>query len=254
MRKLLFPMTAFALVLVARGAAHGDAKADARAIIDKAIEARGGAAKLGEMKATTFKIKGKYYGMGAGIDYTGEYAIQPPDRFRVQMEIDANGTKFVFIEILDGDKGYRKVGDMATTELDKEQLAEAIENAYAGRVEALVPLIKDKGFELSPLGEVKVEDRAAVGVRVSHKGHRDINLFFDKTTGLLVKSERTVKDLMMGGKEFAQEELPSDYKDVGGVKHPMKIVIKRDGKDFVDGELSDFEVQDKLDASVFAKP
>ena len=193
-------------------------------------------ASNGAVKASTFKMKGKFYGMGAGIDYTGEFAIQPPDKLRIQMNIDVNGMKLAFIQVVDGKAGYKKVADMAATELSKDEIAEAAENAYAGRVQTLAPFIKDKDFELSPLGEVKVEDKEAVGVRVSHKGHRDINLFFDKKTGLLVKSERTVKDEMLGGKEVIQEELHLDYKEVDGVKHPMRIAIKRDGKEFVDGE------------------
>src|SRR5947208_1477821 len=84
----------------------------------------------------------------------------------------------------------------------------------------------------------KVNGKPAVGVRVSHKGHRDINLYFDKDKGLLLKIERTVKDLMAGGKESQEEVSYSDYKEVEGVQQPTKLVIKRDGKDYVDGEAT----------------
>jgi hypothetical protein len=253
MRKTMYCATAMVLVLAA-GAVQSDEKADTRAIIEKAIQARGGAEKLATIKATTFKLKGKFYGMGAGLDYTGEFAIQPPDKTRMQLEIDANGMKIAFLRVVNGGKGFRKIADMASMDLEKDELAEAAEEMYVGGVESLVPLVKDKAFELSTLGEVKVGDEPAVGVRVSHKGHGDVNLFFDKKTGLLVKSERTVKDLMAGGKEVTQETLHTDYKEIGGVKHAMKMVIKRDGKDYLDGEMSDFETPDKLDDSLFGKP
>jgi outer membrane lipoprotein-sorting protein len=242
-----------ALALAAAGLARADDKADTQAVIDKAIKAMGGADKLSKVKAVTFKGKGKFYGMGDGTDYTGEWAIQPPDKIRFQMDFETNAMNFTVVLVFDGKKGWLKINDN-TTALPKEGVAEAKEDIYARRVETLVPLVKDKGFALAPLGEVKVEGHAAVGVRVSHKGHRDINLCFDKKTGLLVKSERTIKDQMMDGKERRQETFHSDYKDVDGVKYPMKVVIKRDGDNYVESEVSDFETSETIDDTVFAKP
>ena len=34
----------------------------------------------------------------------------------------------------------------------------------------------------------------------------------------------------------------------------MKFVVKRDGKPFIDGELSEYQLLEKVDDSVFAKP
>jgi hypothetical protein len=59
---------------------------------------------------------------------------------------------------------------------------------------------------------------------------------------------------MEGGNEKQQETLYSDYKEVGGIKHAMKLVINRDGKKYVDSEMSDIEVKDKIDAAQFEKP
>ena len=216
-------MTAVALVLAASSLARADDKADARAVIDKAIKAMGGADKLAPVQAVTFKAKGKVHGMGDGIDYTGEWAIQPPDKIRMQMDFDANGMKFTFLLIFDGKQGWMQINGQ-TMAMDADAVAEAKEDLYAGRVDTLVPLVTDKGFELSPVGEAKVGDQAAVGVRVSHKGHRDINLFFDKKTGLLVKSERTIKDQMLGGKERLQETLRfiAAYPPVDNPSDPAK--------------------------------
>ena len=250
MRKTL---TAVFLALAAAGAARADEQAATRAVIEKAIQARGGEDKLAQMKAMTFKSKGKLYGTGEGMDYTGEWAIQPPDKIRFQINFEANGMKLAFVFVFDGKQGWLKINDN-TIELDEDAVAEAKEDFHAGRVETLVPLLKDKGFELSPLGDSKVGDHETVGVRVAHKGHRDINLFFDKKTGLLLKNERTIKDQMLGGQERRQETLHSDYKDVDGVKQPMTLVIKRDGEKHVEGEMMDFRTADKLDDGVFGKP
>jgi hypothetical protein len=234
--------------------AQASDKAEARALVEKAIEAMGGKEKLEVDKGVMFKAKGKFYGMGGdGLDYTSDFAIQPPDRMRFRMEFDAGGMKINVAIVFDGKKSWRKVNDMVT-ELGKDDIAESKEDMHAGRAEALVPLLEEKGFELSTVGEVKVDDRLAVGMRVSHKGHRDVNLFFDKKSGLLVKSERMIKDQMQGGKERTQERFFSDYKEVTGAKRPMKIVIKRDGDKFVESETTDFELKDRIDPSEFARP
>jgi hypothetical protein len=241
------------LLFAFAGPSRADDKADLQKVIDKAIKAHGGAEKLEKVKALTFKMKGKFYGMGEeGIDFTGEFASQEPDKSRVEISGEVMGTKFKFVQVVNGDKGWKQIMDN-TEELDKEGIAEAKEALHAGAVGRLVTL-KKKGFNLEPLGEVKIGDKPAIGVRVTRKGYRDVSLFFDKKTNLMVKSERVIKDLEAGGKEVTQEELYEDYKEVKGTQHAHKITIKRDGKKHVDGEMSDFKPAEKLDENTFAKP
>jgi hypothetical protein len=252
LRKALYVVPLALLLAVGAGRGRADEQPDLRKVIDKAIKAHGGADKLAKFKAATLKLKGKYYGMSEdGVDFTGDAASQSPDKTRMEITIDVMGMEFKFLRVVNGDKGWTHMMGQ-TTAMDKEALAEAKEELYAAGVKRLA-VLRDKGFKLEPLGEVKVGDRAAVGVKVAHKGHRDINLFFDKKTGLLVKSERPAKD-PMAGTEFTQTELYDDYKEVDGIKHAGKLTILRDGKKFVDGQSSDFKPQEKLDDSLFAKP
>jgi len=234
--------------LVALAAVH-PARADdpkqARAVIDKAIRASGGAEKLAKYQGMTWKEKGTYYGMGDGLPYTATYTVQWPDKMRTEIE-------GVFTVILNGDKGWVDMGG-ESKEMTKDQLAEEKEERYARWVATLRPLTQ-KGFTLTPLGDSKVEGEAAVGVKVSHKGHRDVELFFSKKTGLLIKSAHRAKDVTQGGKEVHQEVFYSDHKDVRGLQIPMKIVVKRDGKQFVEGEESDVKPVEKVDDKQFDKP
>jgi hypothetical protein len=220
--------------------------------VDKAIQAMGRdtQAKGDKYKAATMKIKGTVHITGTPLPYTGEMAVQLPEQSRLTIDGEVMGQPFKVIVVVNGDKGWIKLKDK-TMELDKDKLAEEREGNYARWVTLLTPL-KDKAFSLSPLGEVKVGKADAVGVKVSRKNHRDVNLFFDKQTHLLLKSEFRVKD--DSGKEVTQEVLYSDFKDIDGVKRPQKIVIKRDGNEFLDGEMSDFKLVEKLDGSEFEKP
>lgn len=240
------------LMLVAAVGARADDQAEMKALVDKAIKAAGGEAKLAKFAAHTFKGKGKFYGTGEGVDYTGDWAVQQPDKQRVQIETGGD-MKFIFVRVVNGDKLWLKLGDQVTQVNDKEEIAEAREASYVSWVTSLVPL-KDKAFQLAPLGELKVDGKPAVGVRVSHKNHRDVNLYFDKDKGLLVKAESIVRDVMAGGKELTQVFLYSDYKEKDGAQLAMKLVINRDGKKYVDVELTEVEPKEKLDDALFGKP
>jgi len=225
-----------------------DEDAKVRRVVAKAIKAHGGADKLKKFQASVSKSKGKFYGLGEAIEYTEEMSIQLPDRSR----IDIDATNFKFVQVFKGDKGWQKIGDN-TIDMTKEQVAERQEEMRAAVVSHLAALT-DKAYELSALGDMKVGDRMAVGVRVQHKDHRDVSLFFDKENGLLLKSETRGKDTMNEGKEFASETFFSAYKKVEGVMVAHKIDIKRDGKQFVEAEMSEVKLSEKLDDSVFTKP
>lgn len=256
MRCQLLLTTALSLGLTATPALRADAESErgpARAIIDKAVKAHGGADNLAKFKAGVVKMKGKVEVGGMAIDFTSTASVQAPDKMKVETDIDVMGNKFTFLQVLNGDKGWIKFADKVM-DMDKDQVAEAVEQLHAMRVGSLAAL-SDKAFKLSLMGESKVDGKDAVGVQVSHKDHRDVNLFFDKKTGLLVKSETRSKDAFGGNdQEFTAETFYAEYKDFNGLKRPTKHTLKRDGKDFGHLEITEFETKDKLDDSVFAKP
>jgi hypothetical protein len=119
------------------------------------------------------------------------------------------------------------------------------------RMPHMLPSLREKEFKLSPLGEIKIDDRTAVGMVIARKDYRDVNLYFDKETGLPVKSEVRVTD--PNGQEVAIEYGYRDYKENNGLKHCTRVTVKADGKEFT-LELSDLQPQGKLDVSVFAEP
>src|SRR5438874_2386108 len=149
---------AFLLTLIHVVAAGEDK--DARAAIDKGIQAAGGETKLATFQASTWKEKGTYYGMGDGLPYTATYAVQWPDKFRMEVE-------GVFLMVLNGDKGWVKSGGK-TMDMDKDEMAAQMTSHRAAWVASLMPL-KDKAFVLKSQGEVKVGEDPARAVQVTRK-------------------------------------------------------------------------------------
>src|SRR5262249_35002475 len=69
---------------------------------------------------------------------------------------------------------------------------------------------------------------------------------------LLAKAEHQVKD--EGGQEEMQETVYADYKEIEGMKHAMKLTIKRAGKLYEESEIQEYRFHDRLDDSTSAMP
>jgi len=244
---LLVPLAL--LALAPRPAAANDK--ELRAVVEKAIKAHGGADKLNKYLAQTVTMKGKINVMEMTIDFVGEAATLLPDRMKVHIEFEVAGQAIKFTQVLNKDKGWLKINDMVM-ELNKDQMADAREELHVNTVTAqLTPLLK-KEYTLSSLGEVKVDGKPAIGIQASRKGYRDINLYFDSKTLLLVKTEHRSKDEQ--GKEVTQTTYYSEFKEFSGLKVATKFKIKRDDKDFMEATASDVKLEEKLSDDTFAKP
>jgi hypothetical protein len=229
---------------------------DAMAIVTKAVKAHGGEEKLAKYKATRAKSKGTMVYPGAGeLQFTQEVVTMLPNKFKDVLELSANGKTSTRTLWFNGDKfaieqdgNEIKIDDDKTKEV-KERLLDA---AYMGKVSRLLPLVKEKGFEMSLVGEEKVEDKPAIGVLVKSKGHKDITLYFDKETSLLAKVQfRTVKEGTK--KEETEERIVVAYEKENGQPFPKKIVIKHDGEKFVEAEVVERKMLEKIDDSEFTK-
>jgi len=243
---------AVCLVLMAGRSARADDQADMKKLLAQAIKAAGGEEKLGKYRAATMKFKGKAYVTGTEIPFTAEWSLQYPNQHKMTVNADVGGMTFTQVTVINKEKGWIKEGG-DTRALDKDALKEKKEQLYVLSVIALVPL-KDKSFKLAPVGEVKIGDKDAVGMKVACKGHRDVNLYFDKKSNQLIKTETTVKE-MDTDKEVTEETTYSNFKKVDGITYATKLKIKRDGKKYATvDEVTDYKLEEKLDDSEFAKP
>jgi hypothetical protein len=242
MRKGLAVLLFAGLVVGRQSVSRADDRAEARAIVARAVRATGGQATLARYKARAWKEKATFYGAGGAEKYEADYTAAWPDRIKVQ-----TGD---FTLVVNGGKGWVRVNG-ATREMTRAELDEHREGVYCVWVMSLAPL-GDKEFELSVLGERKVGGRPAEGVKVSRKGHTDVALYFDKETGLLAMSEYRFKEAR-SGKEVRQETVFSGYKDMSGIKSPTRVSIKRDGKQAVEARIEPKYIE-RPDERVFGKP
>jgi len=124
---------------------------------------------------------------------------------------------------------------------------------HASWITSLTPL-NDPAYKLTLDKDTEINGKKAVAVKVRRENRRDVTLWFDPATNLLVKSAYLVKSPEMANKEVLEEVLMEQMQDVNGLKLPLKVVIHRDGKKFVEATLENYQILDQAKDVHFAKP
>jgi hypothetical protein len=243
-------MSVVGLIIGGFSVALADDQAECKPILEKAIKAMGGEAKLNKFKAGTWKAKTTGKEMRVDVAHITEGTWQGRDQFKVDAEVQERGMSRKAMLVINGETGWITHGGK-TGDVRKEMVTFYKNFLFALRLPQLLTQLHEKEFQLSPLRELKIDNVEAVGIKIEHKDYKDARIFFDKKKGLPIKSEIVLTQ--PPSKELAVEYIYSDYKDFDGVKLPAKILILFDGKEFTI-ELSEVKSSDKLDDDVFGKP
>lgn len=199
--------------------AAGDAAA--RAVLDRAIKAHGGAEALKKAAAFTSSAKGTRAVAGRDVAYVRKLDVSLPGRMRQDITLGRVATTIR----LDRGKATQSDGGQAVA-LRGERVRELQAEADVLWLATLVPL-REEGVVLSAARAATVDGEEAVGVKVARKGQADVTLYFSKKTGLLV---RVARRGTMAGREVEMEWTFGGHKDIGGVKVPTREVQAVGGK------------------------
>ena len=189
--------------------------------------------------------------MGLDLDFTQEVAVQEAKKFKEVMHLSIMNNDVTVSTVFDGKQGWI-VANGKDVKVNDAILDELKDAAYMmGLMQGV--FLKDKRVKFSVVGEVKVKGKPAVGITVSREGKKDINMFFDKGTGLIAKTEMRKRDIQ-SGQELTEERFITEYQDVAGRKVAKKAEVLRDGKPFIEAEVTDVQILEKVDDSEFVQP
>ncbi len=225
--------------------------ADPKSIIDKGIKALGGEEKLGKSGGYSQKAKGTITFNGNDNEIKTHTTVQGLDHYRGEFEGEFNGDPIKGVTVVNGDKGWRKFND-DLRELEADGIANEKRTIYLAVLPATLVPLKGKEFKLEAAGEEKIDDKPAIAIKVTGTDGKDFKLYFDKESGLPVKL--IAKVIGFDQNEFTQETTYSNYKDFDGTKKATKISAKRDGEKFIEQEVTEFKIIDKVPADTFAEP
>ncbi len=226
-----------AVVLALTGGVRAGDRETALALIDQAIKAQGGEVGLTKAQTLVRMATGTFF-LGGETGFTSETTFGLPGRAKMVVKLDKGGQ---IIQVLNGDRGWSSAGGMVN-EMPREGIDELREEVYVEWLTTLVPL-KKEGFTLTPV--------AALGVKVSSKGHNDAILYFDKDSGLLVKFERQSREAGILAKK---EYVLGGFKEFDGVKLPTKRTELLNGKKIAEVTSASYKFLSKADDAMFGRP
>lgn len=227
--------------------APGEGVPSADQILDKYIQALGGAQRLAGIKsfiATGTSVG--YEGLGGG----GQFQIfgKAPDQRMVQIVFKDHPERGDSTRAYNGSAGWIKsprglLGEyeLAGSELDGLRLDAQL--AFPGQIKQVLTNLRAGNPDSINGSDVDV---------VQGTGPRGVlaTLYFDKQSGLLVRMVRYGRSPV--GRVPVQSDY-ADYRDVGGVKFPFKYTFSwLDGRDAF--QLTEVKTNVPIDAAKFDKP
>jgi hypothetical protein len=222
------------------------------ALLNKAIKAVGGEAKLKKLKMASLTAKGTMSEGGMEGTVTMEATVQDLDKYRLDASMSFMGMMESGLIVINGDKGWAKTRNMIQ-DAPEGEIKPIISIFQALRLAQMLVPLKDKDYKLSALAEVKVGGKPALGIKATRKGFADVDIYFDKKTYLPVKCKLMIPE-RRGQQEKPYEFLFSEPKKISGLNHFTKVTVHRDDKKIFELELSAVRPEDKLDKKLFVKP
>ncbi|MFQ3592909.1 MAG: hypothetical protein SNJ82_06925 [Gemmataceae bacterium] len=242
-------MTALLLLLILVADPKTDESQTARAVVEKAIAALGGAEAVRASHRMTGTGSGTLHVNAASQKIRNRFSAQGLDRLRWEVEINGS-TILIGLHA----KGVWLSGNGIDAKPLKDDQATAFRRGVAAlRVVECPTLLLEKGWTLAPLGELKIDDTPAIGIKASRKGEPDLDLWFDAKTHLPLRVEyRFTKP-----GETAETSLRgtfSEYRKMAGRKHFTKMSVYQDGNLALEMERSEIENAESFAEETFARP
>lgn len=229
------------------------AQENARTIVEKAIAAHGGEANVAKLRSMRVKVEGTaaFIPGKPNSPVVLEDVWRMPHQYKSSLTIEVMGRRLTQVQAIDENGGWIQVNGQ-TQDLPQPAADEMREQKRGEDLDRLA-FLEEEGIELSALQATSIADQPAVGVLVKAPGHRDVKLYFSKSTGLLIEREHQVLD-PGSGRMVVQEVRFGDYEEQDGVKHYRRIVAYRDGDKTFDGTVTEIEFLKQVDPTVFEKP
>jgi hypothetical protein len=218
---------------------------NARAILDRAIAAKGGEPALRAIKTIVMRGTMVVTGPKPVTAETTSY-IEYPDRFRQDARLPSGEVTQVYAA---GDAWVKDQAGVHDPPAP-ENLAAAVSRdiialllgAADGRLG--VDVVPEQGQRLS---------RPADVLRVTGASMAPVDLFVDRASGAIAGKRYTVQQPGSIGK-VPTEEWYSDYRSVGGVQVAFKTVVRRGEATILEQTLTDFRLNAPIDRNVFTRP
>ncbi|HEU5059803.1 MAG TPA: pitrilysin family protein, partial [Kofleriaceae bacterium] len=224
------------------------AEAAARAVLEAALAAKGGADKLAAVKSLSWKGKATLNLPNGKVPAQVEKRFVAPDKLRLDMVIEMGGAKMSITTALAGDIGWaqeRRPDGSRTIDFPASEVEAG--KAQIWRDQDFVLLRhREKGATVAPLDDVDLDGVKHHAIRVTAADGKTVVLLVDK------------KNKRLGGMTYEEqgvsaEERFGNYKAVNGVQVAQSRRTKSAQVD-LDTQVTDIQINPPIDAGIYKKP
>ncbi|HTJ42043.1 MAG TPA: insulinase family protein [Kofleriaceae bacterium] len=220
----------------------------AKKVLDDALAAKGGEAKLRALKSVDMTAAGSISatqnGQTQSMDVKVQRRFSQPDKIRVDVEIHAPMGTLAIAYAVVGKSGWQQT-PQGVVDIPTEQLMLLAEQEWTDP-EFVLLRFKDKGVVVRPLPDQKVDGVDCSVVNVTSPDQMSVAIFIDKKTHLI--KQLAYPD--QGGVTF---DVFDDYKAVDGIQVAQHRVNKNEAES-IDLKVSDIKLNGKLGDDLFARP
>lgn len=252
---VLRDLVAAAVVLGALATSGAYADADARAIVDRAIEAAGGRDAIAKYHQPFYcEREGRYFGTNGDGEIKQRITKWLPNRIRAEYDsATLDGKTTSQVRVFDGKAGRDKrpngnSGQLETVALPADLTDQWRDRLHADWLATLLPLV-DRDVDVTLADETVVEGRPSVSLRCITKDRAEVRLYFDKETFRLTKLAYQRRS---DGKLF--EDHFEDYAELDGIFYPRKCIVYFDGAKKMELRTTTFKFVDTPPDGTFATP
>ena len=215
-------------------------------IVEKYTAALGGADKLKAIQTATITGGASLRAGQIGMPVT--IRIKRPAMMRMDMHLQER----TFVESFDGTTGWMInsfSGSNTPQKMSDEDAAGALDNTDF--LEGTLVDYKAKGSTVELLGQEAVDGASAYKLKITRKSGMVEYLYLDAASFLPLKTTGKRKQM---GQDMEYESVPSNYKAVSGVMIPFTIRQKVNGRDAMELNITQVDVNVPIDDSIFRMP
>jgi hypothetical protein len=211
----------------------------AKALLDKAIAAKGGLAKLQGIRTVHSEGTMIVTDLNGPVPFKVVANIEYPERFR----IDADMPNGKVAQVYAAGRYWVVDPDGKANELPEEGRPEI----KASIQRDLIAVLVKAGTGKLVVREVDADEPRLAGIEISGADMRPLTLFVDRDNGLIDRAR-------YDGPDGRIEERYSDYRSVDGIQIPFHTVVRRAGLTSIARDIKTIKFNVALAPGIFQMP
>ena len=224
-----------------------ESRAQAQAIVAKAVKAHGGLAALSAIKE--WHTKGTLWLNVGSTNLDGQYSetVKLPSRRRMEMAVMGQN----MVQVLDGDSAWASASGRLMP-VSQDQIEAMRQGTYANPVRLLTTL-SDPKAEIRYAGTDTAFGKTADVIEWNRPGGRPARVYIDAATGLLVLIEQPELS-PLGSGWVPVRRVYGDYRTAGKVKFPYTVTVYANGEKAVQQTLAEVQWNAGAPVTLFRRP